>query len=114
MRDRSPVGDPVEVHYGDAAAVVVFPAEVDIGNADALRVRCLQLLNEDVRRVVLDLTRCEFCDSTGVNIIFRCHIRARAAGIDLSVRLPPVGLVRRICHITGVIRAVPLDGEPIT
>jgi anti-anti-sigma factor len=111
MRDRFPSDDTVEVHYGDDAAVLVFPTEVDISNADLIRTRCLRLLNEGVRRVVLDLTRCEFCDSTGVNVIFRCHIRALAAGIDLSVRLPPTGLVRRICHVTGVIRVVPVDGN---
>lgn len=108
----SPPDDPIEVCYRGDSAVVVFPAEVDFGNSELVRTRCLQLLNEGVRRVVLDLTQCEFCDSTGVNVIFRCHIRALAAGVELSVRLPPSGLVRRICYVTGVMRAVPLeDGD---
>jgi anti-anti-sigma factor len=113
MQDRPP--DSIEVHYGDHCAVLVFPTEVDSGNSELVRTRCLQLVNEGVHRVVLDLTKCEFCDSTGVNVIFRCHIRARAAGVDLSVRLPRLGLVRRICHVTGVTRVVPLeDGDGAT
>lgn len=113
MRDRSP--DPIEVRYGEGCAVLVFPTEVDFSNSELIRTRCLHLLNEGLHRVVLDLTRCEFCDSTGMNVIFRSHIRARAAEVELSLRLPPTGLVRRICYVTGVTRVVPLeDGDDAT
>ncbi|MQY04692.1 STAS domain-containing protein [Actinomadura macrotermitis] len=90
------------------AAVLYFPPEVDLANADDLRSGALRLLNRGVPALVMDLIGCRFCDSSGVNVILRAHIRAKALGTPLYVRLPATGLVRRICDIAGVTRLVPL------
>lgn len=110
MRDHA--SETIVIRCDGGTPVLVFPPEVDFSNADLVRTRGLWLLNQGARRIVLDLTYCRFCDSTGVDAIFRCHIRARALGAELKLRLPPTGLVRRICAITGVLRVVPLDEVP--
>lgn len=111
MRDDA--AETIVTRRDGGVTVLVFPPEVDFTNADLVRTRGLQLLNEGVRRIVLDLTRCEFCDSSAVDAIFRCHIRARAVGAELKLRLPPNGIVRRVCAITGVLRVIPLDEDSV-
>ncbi|WP_433336538.1 STAS domain-containing protein [Spirillospora sp. CA-294931] len=98
-----------------SAAVLHFPAEVDIANEDEIQARSLRLLEEGVDDLVIDLMSCRFCGSSGVNIILRTHLRARELGTSLSLRLPATGLVRRVCSIAGVTRVVPVidqDAHP--
>ncbi|MFG2091573.1 MULTISPECIES: STAS domain-containing protein [unclassified Spirillospora] len=113
MRDH--VAEAVEVHTAvrpERATVLVFPDQVDIANAPALRARVLQLLNQGTRSLELDLTQCSFCDSSGVDVILRSHLRATALGAHLAIRLPPTGVVARVCQITGVTRAVTVLPAP--
>ena len=43
------------------------------------------LLNQDVKNLIFDLTGVEQMDSTGANIIIQCFLAARAAGARLRV-----------------------------
>ncbi|MFC6880824.1 MULTISPECIES: STAS domain-containing protein [Actinomadura] len=108
MRDRP----TEEVEFRSEAgsedqAVLVFPDQVDIANASEVRAHALRLLDQGVHSLELDLTQCRFCDSSGVNVILRSHIRAKALGVHLAVRLPPTGVVARVCQVAGVTRVVP-------
>ncbi|MGI5166545.1 STAS domain-containing protein [Spirillospora sp. CA-253888] len=87
--------------------VVEFPPEIDISNAPLIRSRLLRLLEERPPTVVLDLSGTEFCDSSGIEVIFRAHVRASRAGLRLHLVLPPPGPARTACAITGVTRVVP-------
>ncbi|MEW2359103.1 STAS domain-containing protein [Spirillospora sp. NPDC029432] len=86
--------------------VVVFPAEVDLSNADDVLSEALRLIREGATGIVLDLGGCAFCDSSGPNVIFRARARAAAADIPLVVVLPTRGIVRKICDIAGVTRDI--------
>ncbi|MFI6515011.1 STAS domain-containing protein [Spirillospora sp. NPDC050679] len=87
--------------------VVEFPPEVDIANAPLIRSRLLHLLDERPPALVLDMSGTEFCDSSGIEAIFRAHVRASRAGLRLHLVLPPSGPARTACAITGVTRVVP-------
>ncbi|MFS2294870.1 MAG: STAS domain-containing protein [Actinomadura sp.] len=90
-------------------ATLCFPGEADVRNCDDLHALSRQLLDEGLRSLVLDLSDCHFCDSSGINVILRAYVRARKVGTLLSVRLPEQGMVRRTCSIAGVTRMIPVE-----
>ncbi|WP_067491224.1 STAS domain-containing protein [Actinomadura hibisca] len=87
--------------------VVEFPQEIDLANAPLIRSRLLRLLEERPAGLVLDMSGTHFCDSSGIEVIFRAHVRASRAGLRLHLVLPPPGPARTACAITGVTRVVP-------
>ncbi|MGP4024014.1 STAS domain-containing protein [Actinomadura sp. 3N407] len=90
-------------------AILLFPEEADVRNCDDLHTASRRLLDEGLRSLVLDLTDCHFCDSSGVNVILRTYVRAKTVGTRMSIRLPEQGMVRRTCSITGVTRMMPVE-----
>ncbi|TDC69573.1 anti-sigma factor antagonist [Actinomadura sp. GC306] len=101
-------------------ATLLFPAEADVRNCAELHALSRQLLDEGVGALILDLTDCTFCDSSGLNVILRTCVLAKAAGIRLSIRLPEHGMVRRTCSIAGVTKLIPVElagppaeGDPV-
>ncbi|MDL4777808.1 MULTISPECIES: STAS domain-containing protein [Thermomonosporaceae] len=98
----------------DTSAVVAFPAEVDIGNADLVLDQALQHLDNGAPGLVLDLTTCEFCDSSALATIDRAQMRATALGVPMWVVLPARGLVRRVCDAAGLARRVAIAPDLAT
>jgi anti-sigma B factor antagonist len=89
---------------GDAVIVTVL-GNLDVDSAGGLRAVLDQALQRPVPRVVIDLTRVDFCDSTGLSAFVLGHNRAvhaggwvRLAGPNAWVRrlLDSVGLTRRL------------------
>jgi stage II sporulation protein AA (anti-sigma F factor antagonist) len=98
-----------EVEEGhDAGVITLRPAgELDIGTADRLQ-RALLEGRAPGDRVVLDLARLEFIDSTGLNVIVRAVEAARTQRWELRLRHGPPA-VRRVFEIAGLISALPFD-----
>jgi len=84
-------------------AVVTFPVEVDVTNADMVREDLLAVLNHGAVLLVADLSKTVFCDSAGVSALVRTFRRAvaSASGMRLVVGTPAVA---RVLAITGVDR----------
>jgi anti-anti-sigma factor len=109
-RSLSEPGDPLfsvakEVIGTDI--VLRVTGEIDLASrelfeshlANALVVGC---------RVVLDLGGVEFMDSTGLNVILRCHRRAQESEGALLIRSPS-SPVQRLFESTGVIPHLTFD-----
>jgi anti-sigma B factor antagonist len=90
---------PVEVV--DGVAVVIAPEEIDITNAPDLRAALLEAAAHGPGTLVADLTRTQFCDSSGVHTLLAAHKRAQAEGSELLVVMtsPPV---LRVFELTGI------------
>src|SRR3954471_9928324 len=58
--------------------VGVFPDEVDLSNASAIRDQLLFLVDSGSTPLALDLTGTRFCDCAGVGAIIRVDLRATA------------------------------------
>ena len=69
---------PVEVVGG--VPVVTAPEEIDITNAAGLRAALLQAAAHGSGTLVVDMSRTQFCDSAGLNVLVRAHKRAQAEG----------------------------------
>ena len=90
----------------DGVPVVAAPEEIDITNAPELRSALLEAAAHEHRTVVADLSRTQFCDSSGLHTLLAAHKRATAAGGDMLLVLPG-NAVLRVFTITGVDQIIP-------
>ncbi|MGW1158500.1 STAS domain-containing protein [Streptomyces sp. NPDC002513] len=104
--DRGTVGSAqsgrllVEVRQEGTSAVVTPAGELDHHTADLLRDPLEDFLGKGLARLVVDCSRLEFCDSTGLNVLLATRLKAEAAGggIHLAGMRP---VVARVFEITG-------------
>ncbi|MET9828628.1 STAS domain-containing protein [Streptomyces sp. NPDC006385] len=104
--DRGTVGSAqsgrllVEVREEGSSAVVTAAGELDHHTADLLRGPLEDCLDKGFSRLVVDCSRLEFCDSTGLNVLLGARLKAEAAGggVHLAGMLPAVA---RVFEITG-------------
>jgi anti-sigma B factor antagonist len=66
-------------------SVLEVGGEVDVYTAPVLRERLAQLIDGGARSVVVDLSRVDFLDSTGLGVLVGALKRLRAAGGGLSL-----------------------------
>ncbi|WP_031047012.1 STAS domain-containing protein [Streptomyces sp. NRRL F-5650] len=104
--DRGTVGQAqsgrllVEVREEGPSAVVTPAGELDHHTAELLREPLEDCLAKGFNRLVVDCSRLEFCDSTGLNVLLGARLKAEAAGGGVHlVAMQPV--VARVFEITG-------------
>ena len=104
--DRGTVGSApsgrllVEVREQGPNAVVTPAGELDHHTADLLREPLEDCLAKGFKRLVIDCSRLEFCDSTGLNVLLGARLKAEAAGGGVHLAgMQPV--VARVFEITG-------------
>jgi anti-sigma B factor antagonist len=95
---------PVEMAGG--VPVVTAPEEIDITNAGGLRAALLQAAAQGNRTLVVDMSRTQFCDSAGLNVLVRAHKRAQADGGELLLVISGAAVLR-IFAVTGIDRLIP-------
>lgn len=64
-------------------------------------------------RLVVDMSKVEFCDSTGMNVLLAAHRRARENGGDLEFACPRPA-VRKILQVTGLETVFTVLDDPAT
>ena len=94
---------PVAVVSG--VPVVAAPEEIDVISTPELRSALLEATVHGHRTLVVDMTRTQFCDSSGVHTLLAAHERARAEGGELLLVIS-AAIVLRIFEITGVDRII--------
>jgi len=67
-----------EIHYG-------LRGEIDLASAPRLRSELSSLISQDGANLVIDCTRLDFIDSTGVTVLLEAHQRLHADGRDMSI-----------------------------
>jgi anti-sigma B factor antagonist len=91
----------------NGAAVVSAPAEIDIANAEQLRMLLLEAGRRGHSTVVLDMTCTRFCDSAGFSALVAAHKQALAEGGDLRLVIPAGSRVLRVFTMIGLGRFIP-------
>ncbi len=99
------VSYPIEMMSG--VPVVTAPAEIDVTTADQLRQVLLEAASRGHTTIVVDMTRTEFCDSSGLGVLIRAHKRALEEGGELRLVIPAHGAVFRIFTLTSLHRFIP-------
>ena len=95
---------PVELISG--VPVVTAPEEIDITNAPELRSALMEAAAHGPGALVVDMTRTQFCDSSGLHTLLAAHKRAQAKGGELVVAISATHVLR-IFAITGIDRMIP-------
>jgi anti-sigma B factor antagonist len=103
------VSYPIEMISG--VPVVTAPAEIDVTTADQLRLALLEAAARGHTTIVVDMTRTEFCDSSGLGVLIRAHKRALEEGGELRLVIPAGGAVARIFTLTSLHRFIPRFGS---
>ena len=87
-----------EVELGDGERELLVEGELDLAVADRLR----EALEEiDAERVLIDLSGCEFIDSTGIAVVVQAHQRARERGGRVAVHSPRAQVLR-VLTVSGL------------
>lgn len=87
--------------------VLEVGGEVDVYTAPRLRERLVELVEQGARHVVVDLSRVEFLDSTGLGVLVGALKRLRAAGGTLGLVCAHERLLK-IFRITALDRVFAL------
>ena len=95
---------PVEMAGG--VPVVAAPEEIDITNAAGLRAALLRAAAPGYGTLVVDMSRTQFCDSAGLNVLVRAHQRTQAEGGVLLLVICGAAVLR-IFAVTGIDRLIP-------
>src|SRR6266581_2368327 len=95
---------PVEVVGG--VPVVAAPEEIDITNAEALRSALLTAAANGHGTLVVDMSRTQFCDSSGLHTLIAAHKRAEAEGREVLLVIPNTAVLR-VFALTGMDRVIP-------
>lgn len=98
-----------ELAQVQGCAVLSAAGEIDLYTAPALR-DALVAAAESSSRIVIDLSRVTFLDSTGLGVMLGALGRARS--VQRSVALVgPTSMVRRVLEITRLNQVFPTYGE---
>jgi anti-sigma B factor antagonist len=95
---------PVEMVSG--VPVVVAPEEIDITNADGFRAALLEAAAHGPGRLVVDMSRTQFCDTAGIHALVAAHKRAEAGRGDIRLVITGAAVLR-IFAITGLDSVIP-------
>ncbi len=95
-RDRLSVAVRRQGH----CAIFTPAGELDHHTAELLREPMERMVDEGSHKLVVDCSKLEFCDSTGLNVLLGARLKAEAAGgeVHLAGMLPAVS---RVFEITG-------------
>jgi anti-sigma B factor antagonist len=85
------------------ADVVTITGEVDIRTAPELRDRLSTLLETGTDRLVLDLERVDFLDSTALSVMVGAHKRLARQGSSLGLVCTNESVLR-VLNVTGLSR----------
>ncbi|WP_431783491.1 STAS domain-containing protein [Streptomyces chumphonensis] len=90
----------VEVRREGETAVIAPEGELDHHTADVLRAPLHSSVEEGCTRLLVDCSRLEFLDSTGLNVLLAARLEAEAVGgaVHLAAMRP---VVARVFEITG-------------
>ena len=96
---------------GEEIVAVAIAGELDLADEARMDLVIDFVVGLEVPSVLLDLTRCEFVDATGLRMLLRAQQRIERSGARLAV-ISPLPTVRRVMDITGVSERLPMaDGR---
>jgi anti-sigma B factor antagonist len=96
----------VSVEHAGTTAIVRLAGELDLATAPELA-EVLHGLGPSCERIILDLTRLEFIDSTGLRLAVTEHGRASADGFEFVIA-GAAGTVLKVLRLTGLDVTLPL------
>jgi anti-sigma B factor antagonist len=99
----------IDISTDEATGTHVYKlrGSLDIATSPSVRAALIEAASAGKHDIVVDLTRVEFLDSTGLGALIGAHQRATEKGgaVKLAVGEGPIA---RLLNITGLIRVFPV------
>jgi anti-sigma B factor antagonist len=105
------VGFSVQTRRRGAAIVLEYHGELDLAGVDVARLAVARAEACDAQLVVLDMTRLEFIDCSGLETVLAARRRLDARGRAVEIVALPDGAVRRLFTLVG-LEDLLRSGEP--
>ena len=106
----TPASHPFEIREHDEAGVhvIAMRGELDLATAPRLAVRIDNARRAGARRLFVDLTAAEFCDSTGLRALVGCRREVTASGGRFAVAVLEGSAVGRLFSLAGAHELMPV------
>lgn len=99
----------VEVaRLGSEAVVLALHGEVDMSNADSVGERVMAELPDGCPRVILELDRAHYLDSSGIRMLYQLSERMAARGASLRLAISTASRLRRLFELTKIDLLMPV------
>ncbi len=85
----------------DTTCLLTIEGEVDVYTSPQLKQDIVQLAERGVKHIIIDLSKVEYLDSTGLGVLIGGLKRLREAGGNLAL-VGPGMRIQRIFEITGL------------
>ncbi|MBV9440284.1 MAG: STAS domain-containing protein [Candidatus Eremiobacteraeota bacterium] len=93
----------IRVHVAEQMRVFEIAGTLDIATAPSVRAALTEASEHGDHRLVVDLTRLEFLDSTGLGALIGAQRRAKEFGGEVRL-VAQEGQILRLLRITGLLR----------
>jgi anti-sigma B factor antagonist len=103
----------VTIEHDGSTPRVVLAGELDLATADQLEDELKRVESSEPPKLVLDLRKLEFMDSTGLRAVIAADSRARERGGKVVIVRPPEE-VDRVFRITRMDQHLELVDDPPT
>jgi anti-sigma B factor antagonist len=92
-----------ELLEGGGTCVVSVAGELDLSTAPRFKRTLLAALGNAPASVIVDLTECEFIDSSALNILIGARQRLAGDGVSVGLSIvTPSPTIRKVFEITGL------------
>jgi len=92
----------------DGVSVIAVRGELDLSTAPRLEAPLDAALNGGSTSVLIDLSECEFIDSTGIALIVRAWQQLEGNGSGQLGICNPNEQVRRVLDVSGLDQSIPV------
>jgi anti-sigma B factor antagonist len=93
----------IRVHVVDDVQVFELTGSLDIATSPTVRAALTEASEKDSHRLIVDLTRVEFLDSTGLGALIGGQRRAKEFGGEVRL-VAKEGQILRLLRITGLLK----------
>ncbi|HXP91943.1 MAG TPA: STAS domain-containing protein [Candidatus Binatia bacterium] len=93
----------IHVHKNGETHIFELSGSLDLATAPTVRAALLEAAERGDHRIVVDLNRVEFLDSTGLGALIGAQRRAKEEGGEVRLTVPD-GQILRLLRITGLLK----------
>ena len=95
----------------DGTVSLTLEGELDLAGAPEMEASLVAVEQDRPSRLVIDLSRLQFIDSTGLRLLLQADARAKELGYELVLR-PGTQAVQRVFEVTGAQAILRFEGSP--
>ena len=92
----------------DGTAVAIIEGEMDTASIGEVAVRLRRLVENQLMRIVIDLTDVSYMDSAGINLLYAVGGDVNARQQELHLVVAPGSPIERMLEIVGAGRSFPV------